>query len=88
MYVSRAHGSVRFRWAKSPTSNEFTQLTHTIAPCIGVRLENKGLLERDAETSYLTLNAGQEVPMNQLLDSATAYRIAVDPQARHKLFPA
>ena len=32
VYINNAHRSgVRFRWVKAPTSDELTQLTHTIA---------------------------------------------------------
>ena len=53
VYVDRLDGSVRFRWVSSPTTQELTQLTQTIARRIGRYLERQGLLERDAENSYL-----------------------------------
>ena len=40
--------------AAEPTSAELTHLTHTIARRVGRSLERLGLLERDAENSYLT----------------------------------
>jgi len=53
-YVDNADGSsMRFRWVKAPTSAELTHLTHTIAQRVGRFLERQGLLERDAENSYL-----------------------------------
>ena len=45
-----------------------------------------GLLERDAENSYLTTDAVPEDPMNQLLGHSITYRIAVGPQAGRKVF--
>jgi hypothetical protein len=42
------------RVAAEPTSAELTHLTHTIARRVGRSLERLGLLERDAENSYLT----------------------------------
>ena len=54
IYVDGTNGSsTRFRWVKAPTSAELTQLTHTIAHRVGRFLERQGLLERDAENSYL-----------------------------------
>ena len=54
VYVDSANGSSpRFRWVKAPTSAELTHLTHTIARRVGRFLERQGLLERDAENSYL-----------------------------------
>ncbi len=53
IYADGANGASRFRWVKAPTSEELTQLAHTIAQRIGRFLERQGLLERDAENSYL-----------------------------------
>ena len=55
VYADSVTGSsLRFRWVKAPTSAELTHLTHTIARRVGRSLERLGLLERDAENSYLT----------------------------------
>jgi len=45
--------AARFQWVTAPTREELTQLAHTIAQRIGHFLEREGLLERDAEHSYL-----------------------------------
>lgn len=83
----RANGSAsRFRWVKAPTSEELTQLAHTIAQRVGRFLERQGLLERDAENSYLASDAVDEDPMNPLLGHSIIYRIAVGPQAGRKVF--
>jgi hypothetical protein len=42
---------------KASTSAELTQLTHTIAQRVARCLERQGLLERDAENSYLAADA-------------------------------
>ena len=102
LYVDRPDGTVRFRWVKAPTSQELTQLAHTIARRVGRFLERQGLLERDvddcmdagdrathgavAENSYLALDAVDEDPLNQLLGHSITYRIAVGPQAGRKVF--
>lgn len=45
VYIDSADKSqVRFRWVKAPTSNELTQLTHTIAHRVARYLERQGLL--------------------------------------------
>ncbi len=81
--ASDAPGSTaRFRWVKAPTSVELTRLTHTIARRIARFLERQGLLERDAENSYLTSDGADEDPMNQLLGHSITYRIAVGPKPR------
>ena len=67
VYVDRLDGSARFHWVSSPTTQELTQLSQTIARRVGRYLERQGLLERDAENSYLAADAVPEDPMNQLL---------------------
>ena len=86
VYVDRHDGSVRFRWVSSPTTRELTQLSQTIARRVGRYLERQGLLERNAENSYLPTDAVPEDPMNQLLGHSITYRIAVGPQAGRKVF--
>ncbi len=56
----------KFRWVKSPTSAELTQLEHTIANRIGRFLECQGLLEREIENSYLAADAVEMGSMEQL----------------------
>jgi len=90
VYIDSADGSrARFRWAKAPSSEDLTQLTHTIAHRVARYLERQGLLVRDAGNSYLTaegVDADPESPMNQLLGSSITYRIAVGPQQGRKVF--
>lgn len=86
VYVERRDGPLRFRWVRAPTSAELAQLTQTLAGRIGRYLERQGLLERDAENSYL---AGDELKaglMEQLLGSSITYRIAIGPQQGRKVF--
>ncbi len=45
---------VQFRWVKAESSDELTQLTHTIDQRIARYLERQGFLVRDAENSSLT----------------------------------
>ena len=76
----------RFRWVKAPSTAELSQLTHTIAHRIGRYLERQGLLVRDAEQSYLTLDEPEEDSMNQLQGYSITYRITVDPHQGRKVF--
>ena len=64
VYIERFNGSSRFRWVKAPTSRELTQLAHTIAHRVGRYLERQGILERDAENSYLAGDAVDDDPMS------------------------
>ncbi len=83
VYVDVAHGSsMRFRWVKAPTSAELTQLTHTIAHRVGRFLERQGLLERDTENSYLSGEAMETGPLDELFGHSITYRIAVGPLAK------
>jgi len=86
VYVDHPNGITRFRWVKAPTSQEVTQLAHTIAQRVGRFLERQGLLEQDAENSYLASDAVDEDPMAQLLGHSITYRIAIGPQAGRKVF--
>jgi rRNA maturation protein Nop10 len=76
-------------WVKAPTSDELTQLTHTIAQRIGRCLERQGLLVQDVDNSYLTAHAvdsADDDPMHLLLGHSITYRIAVGPQQGRKVF--
>jgi len=86
VYVDHPDATARFRWVKAPTSQELTQLAHTIAHRVGRFLERQGLLERDAENSYLVADAVDDDAMNSLLGHSITYRIAVGPQAGPKVF--
>ena len=84
VYVDGTNGSsIRFRWVKAPTSAELTQLTHTIAQRVGRFLERRGLVERDAENTYLAVEGG---PLDQLLGHSSTYRIALGPLQGRKVF--
>jgi ribosomal protein S27E len=82
VYVDGAGSAVRFRRVKAPTNDELTQLTHTIARRIARFLERQGLLERDAENSYLASDAVNEDPMNQLLGHSMTCMDALMPRAQ------
>jgi len=90
VYIDSPHGSrVRFRWVKAPTSEELTQLTHTIAHRVARYLERQGLLVRDTGNSYLTadgVDTDPESPLSHLLGSSINYRIAIGPQQGRKVF--
>ena len=70
VYTDRQDGSVRFRRVGSPTTQELTQLSRTIARRVGRYLERQGLLERNAETATCPRILS---PMDQLLGHSMAY---------------
>ena len=86
VYVGNTHPSAQFQWLKGPSSEELTRLTHAIAHRVGRFLERRGLLERDAENSYLASDAVEEGPMSELIGHAITYRISVGAQAGRKVF--
>ncbi len=70
VYVGRPDGSLRFCWVKASSSTELARLTQTLAQRIGRYLERQGLLERDAENSYLAGDGLEAESMEQLLGSS------------------
>lgn len=86
VYVDGSDGSARFRGVKAPSNQELTPLAHAIARRVGRFLERQGLLERDAENSYLAGDGMDDDPMMQLLGHSITYRIAVGPQQGRKVF--
>ena len=68
------------------TNAELTRLAHIIAHRVGRFLERQGLLEQDAENSYLAVDAVDDGPMAQLLGYSITYRIAIGPQAGCKVY--
>jgi len=80
VYVERPGGSPRLRWVKALTSAELTRLAETVAQRIGRFLERQGMMDRDAENSYLAGEAVDEGPMEPLWGHPITYRVAVGPQ--------
>jgi len=70
VYVVRPDGALCFRRVREPISAEFALLPQALAWRIGRYLERQGLLERDAENSYLAGDALESGAMGQLLGSS------------------
>jgi hypothetical protein len=85
VYVEGPDNSLRFRWVRAPSRAELDRLTQTLAQRIGRYLERQGLLERDAENSYLAGDGLEAGPLDQLLGSSITYRIAIGPQQGRKV---
>lgn len=49
-------------------------------------LERRGILERDEDNSYLTLDGLEEDPLKDIHGYSVIYRIAIGPQKGHKVF--
>ena len=61
-------------------------MVHSISHRVAGYLEREGILERDEENSYLSIEDGDEDPMRQVLGCSVSYRIAIGPQQGRKVF--
>ncbi len=86
VYAFDDYEKIRFHRVKAPELQELTQLVHTISLRVARFLERRGLLVRDDENSYLTLDCLDDEPMHQLHGHAITYRIALGPQQGRKVF--
>lgn len=71
---------------KAPTVDELNQLVHTLSHRVARYLERQGLLVRDAENTYLQLDAVDDDPMQDVHGHSISYRIAIGPQQSRKVF--
>jgi ribosomal protein S27E len=86
LYREKHNGQLSFHRVNAPTASELTALVATISQRVARYLERQGLLERDDESSYLTLDLQHDDAMNELQGHAITYRIAVGPQKGRKVF--
>jgi hypothetical protein len=75
-----------FHYNKAPTIEQLTELLHTISQRVASFLERRGLLERDEDSSYLTLDGLDEDPMQELHSHSVTYPIAMGSQQGRKVF--
>ncbi len=67
VYTETKHVRTRFQHTNGPEQQELIELVHTISHRVAGYLEREGILESDAENSYLNLEEGEEEPMQQVL---------------------
>ena len=75
-----------FRRTPPPTVEQLHDLLHSISRRVARFLERRGILERDAENGYLTLDGLEEDPLQDLHSHSVTYRIAVGPQKGRQVF--
>jgi hypothetical protein len=75
-----------FRRVEAPGERELQALVERLAERIGRALERAGLLERDAEQSYLAREPQAGGAMDDLIGHSITYRVAVGPRAGQKVF--
>ena len=85
-YADKDHAQQRFHRVKAPTHSELNSLVHTLSHRIACYLEKQGLLERDAENTWLTLEESEDDTLTQLHGASVTYRIATGPQQGRKVF--
>lgn len=86
VYQEKHNGQLRFHRVSAATNSELNTLVATISQRVAGHLERQGLLVRDDESSYLTLDLQDDDAMRQLQGHSITYRIAVGPQQGRKVF--
>ena len=86
VYQEKHNGKLRFHRVNAATNSELNTLVGTISQRVAGHLERQGLLVRDDESSYLTLDLQDDDSMQQLQGHSITYRIAVGPQQGRKVF--
>jgi len=69
-----------------PDAAHLQALVRRIAERLGRMLERRGLIERDAESAWLSGDSGEVGALDDLIGHSITYRIAVGPRAGQKVF--
>jgi hypothetical protein len=83
-YTSRVAACLRFAGSRRPA--ELDTLLQRISYRVGRYLVRAGLLVRDIENSYLSLEASETTAMDDLVGHSVTYRIAMGPHQGRKAF--
>jgi len=75
-----------FRRVPPPTVVALEKLVHLISQRVGRALERQGLLVRDVENRFLSLDSADASGFDDLLGHSITYRIALGPHQGHKAF--
>ena len=75
-----------FRRVAAPTPAALDLLVHTLSDRLARHLERRGLLVRDDENDFLTVDASDESTLDELRGHSITYRIALGPHAGRKAF--
>ena len=85
VYVTRGE-RLTFRRVPPPTVVALENLVYLISKRVGRALERQGLLVRDVENSFLTLDPTEISGFDDLLGHSITYRIALGPHQGRKAF--
>ena len=83
---ARVNGQAQFQRVPPPTKMELESVLECITIRIGRHLERCGLLVRDAESSHLSREPGEDAGLEALQSHSIGYRIAVGPHEGRKAF--
>ena len=86
VYAEDDFGQQRFHRVKAPTFQELNTLVYTLSHRVFLCLEKRGLLEHDAESTWLTLEQAEDDVLTQLHDHSVTYRIATGTQQGRRVF--
>ena len=86
VYEQRENSKLTFHRVKAPSTIELNSLVAKISQRIARHLEKQGLLTRDDENSYLTMDGLDDNVINELQSHSITYRIAMGPQQGRKIF--
>jgi len=86
VYADDGAGHLAFQSNNAPTPEQLTEVLHTISQRVAGFLERRGLLQRDEDASYLTLDGLDEDPMQDIHSHSVTYRIAMGAQRGRKVF--
>jgi len=85
VYVPRDE-ALAFRRVSAPSRAELDALLERISQRVGRYLERAGLLVRDTENSYLSLESAETTAMDDLRGHSITYRIAMGARQGRKAF--
>ncbi|MEE8059514.1 MAG: transposase [Pseudomonadales bacterium] len=86
VFEQKENSELRFHRVNAATKKELNLMALLISHRVGDCLEGQGLLTRDEENSYLSLDLDDEDAMNALQGHSITYRIAVGPYQGRKVF--
>lgn len=86
VYCQDTSGDFCFRRTLPPTVQQLQCLLHQISERVAGFLERRGVLERDEDNSYLTLDGLEEDPLKDIHSHSVTYRVAIGPQKGRKVF--
>jgi len=86
VYVQDDAGQYGFHRTPPPTVEQLHDLLHLISERVARFLERRGILERDEDNSYLTLDGLAEDPLQDIHGYSVTYRVAIGPQKGRKVF--